>query len=40
MDILKLNELKRLKNFIKENLDNYINDVWEIKNKFYFTRIN
>ena len=36
MDILKLNELKRLKNFIRENLDNYINDVWEIKNKFYF----
>tara|TARA_E500000318_G_scaffold80295_1_gene75472 strand:- start:3580 stop:4221 length:642 start_codon:yes stop_codon:yes gene_type:complete len=35
-DILQLNELKRLKNFIKSSLDDYVSNILEINNKFSF----
>ena len=35
-DILQLNELKRLKDFIKNSLDDYVSNVLQINNKFSF----
>ena len=35
-DVLELHQLKRLKDFIKESLDNYVSNVLEINNSFSF----
>tara|TARA_R100000329_G_scaffold36142_1_gene34022 strand:+ start:361 stop:999 length:639 start_codon:yes stop_codon:yes gene_type:complete len=35
-DILQLSNLKRLKDFIKSSLDDYVSNVLEVKNKFSF----
>lgn len=35
-DILQLDELKRLKDFIKNSLDDYVSNVLEVNNKFSF----
>ena len=36
VDILRLKELKRLKNFVKESLDYYVSDILQINNTFSF----
>ncbi len=36
VDILRLDEFKRLKHFIKESLDSYVSDILQIKNTFSF----